>query len=130
MENFIIMLNWEEIELGIKLHCILDWKMYRARTSNCRIFYFILKLAWTVQIARYSSQIKNRFQLYSIYPRSTWNLTSQPLLRPHSDLVSSGRTWPKPPFRLWPCKPWWIYKKNIKCGWEYAVIHYPKSPSL
>jgi hypothetical protein len=87
--------------------------IYRARTSNCRIYYFILKLAWTVQIARYSSQIKNRFQLYSIYPRSTWNLTSQPLLWPQSGLISSGRTWPKPPFRLWPCKPWWIKILNV-----------------
>ena len=28
MENFIIMLKWEEIELGIELHCLLDRNIY------------------------------------------------------------------------------------------------------
>ena len=106
------------------------WNCYNIQGLNFKLshFWFYLKTCLNCTNCKIFIQNKKQVPAASIYPRFTWNLTSQPQLRPWSGFVSSGRTLQKPAFRLWPCRPWWIYKKNIKCGWEYTIIHYPKLP--
>ena len=65
--------------------------------------------------------------LWNKSPHFAWNSWPQPRIWPRSSLIYGEGTWQKPPFRVWPCRPWWTWPKMIKFAWEYAVVHYSKS---
>ena len=67
-------------------------------------------------------------ELWNKSPHLTWNSCPQPRTWPLFSLIYGEGTWQKPPCRVWPCRPWWTWPEMIKFAWEYAVVHYSKSP--
>ena len=59
---------------------------------------------------------------------STFCLKFMPRIRPRSSLIYGKGTWQKPPCGVWPCRPWRTWPEMIKFTWDYAVVHYSKSP--
>ena len=82
--------------------------------SNCRVI----------------KAIDNNMELGNKSPHFTWNSCPQPRIQPRSSLLYGDGTWPQPPCQVWPCRPWWTWPEIIKFAWEYALVHYSKSPCL
>ena len=93
--------------------------------------HFLIFLRNTIKrdsIKIFTPNKKNKMELWNKSPHFTWNSCHQPRIPAQSSLIYGEGTWPQPPCWVWPCRPWWTLPEMIKFAWEYAVLHYSKSP--